>query len=88
MLSRRETNQSEIGRILQVDKSVICKDVAVIREQALDNLQHYILFTFSSLLVFSSFNILDTTFFAICDIPRAIGKTITSATENKFSHRT
>lgn len=42
MLSKGETNQSEIARILQVDRSVISKDVTVIREQALDNLQHHI----------------------------------------------
>jgi hypothetical protein len=36
------TNQSEIARILQVDKSVICKDIAAIREQAQENLQHHI----------------------------------------------
>ena len=42
MLSKGETNQSEIARRLQVDRSVISKDVAVIREQALDNLQHNI----------------------------------------------
>jgi hypothetical protein len=42
MLSKGETNQSEIARKLQVDKSVICKDVAVIRKQAQENLQHHI----------------------------------------------
>jgi O-phosphoseryl-tRNA(Cys) synthetase len=42
MLSKGETNQSEIARKLQVDKSVICKDVAVIRRQAQENLQHHI----------------------------------------------
>jgi hypothetical protein len=42
MLSKGETNQSEIAGKLQVDKSVICKDVAVIRKQAQENLQHHI----------------------------------------------
>jgi hypothetical protein len=42
MLSKGETNQSEIARKLQVDKSVICKDVAIIRKQAKENLQHHI----------------------------------------------
>jgi len=42
MLSKGETNQSEIARKLQVDKSVICKDVVIIRNQAQENLQHHI----------------------------------------------
>jgi hypothetical protein len=42
MLSKGETNQSEIARKLQVDKSVICKDVTIIRKQAQENLQHHI----------------------------------------------
>jgi hypothetical protein len=42
MLSKGETNQSEIVRRSQVDKSVICKGVAILREQALDNSRYHI----------------------------------------------
>jgi hypothetical protein len=42
MMSKGENNQSEIARILKVDKSVISKDVAVIREQSRENLEKHI----------------------------------------------
>jgi hypothetical protein len=42
MMSKGETNQSEIAKTLQVDKSVISKDVAVIREQSRENLEGHI----------------------------------------------
>ena len=31
LLSKGETNQSEIARILQVDKSVVCRDISHLR---------------------------------------------------------
>lgn len=33
-MSRGEASQSEIARILQVDRSIICRDVAYLRQQA------------------------------------------------------
>ena len=33
LLSKDETNQSEIARRLQVDKSIICRDIAYLRQQ-------------------------------------------------------
>ena len=42
LLSKGENNQSEIARILQVDKSMISRDVAFIRQQAKTNIKRYI----------------------------------------------
>ena len=42
LLSKCESNQSEIARILQVDKSVICRDIAYLRNQAKTNIKRYI----------------------------------------------
>jgi hypothetical protein len=42
LLSKGESNQSEIARILQVDKSVICRDIAYLRQQAKHNIKKYI----------------------------------------------
>jgi Bacterial regulatory protein, arsR family len=42
LLSKGETNQSEIARILQVDKSIICRDIAYLRQQAKENIKKYI----------------------------------------------
>src|ERR1051326_149581 len=42
LLSKGESNQSEIARILQVDKSIISRDVAFIREQSRTNIKRYI----------------------------------------------
>ena len=36
LLSKGEGNQSEIARILQVDKSIVCRDIAYLRQQAKD----------------------------------------------------
>ena len=33
LLSKDETNQSEIARRLQVDKSIICRDITYLRQQ-------------------------------------------------------
>jgi hypothetical protein len=41
-LSSKGNNQSEISRILQVDRSIICRDIAFLREQAKDNIRTYI----------------------------------------------
>ncbi|MFL6316260.1 MAG: hypothetical protein ACJ73C_05910 [Nitrososphaeraceae archaeon] len=40
--SKGESNQSEIARILQVDKSIICRDIAHLRQQAKHNIRKYI----------------------------------------------
>ena len=42
LLSKGEGNQSEIARILQVDKSIVCRDIAYLRQQAKDNIKRYI----------------------------------------------
>jgi hypothetical protein len=42
LLSKGESNQSEIGRILQVDKSVVCRDIAYLRQQAKEKIKRYI----------------------------------------------
>ena len=42
LLSKGESNQSEIARILQVDKSIICRDIAHLRQQAKSNIKRYI----------------------------------------------
>jgi hypothetical protein len=42
LMSKGETNQSEIARTLKVDKSVISKDVAILREQSRENLEKHI----------------------------------------------
>jgi hypothetical protein len=42
LLSKGETNQSEIARTLQVDKSIICRDIAYLRQQAKANIKRYI----------------------------------------------
>ena len=42
LLSKGENNQSEIGRVLQVDKSIICRDIAYLRLQAKDNIKRCI----------------------------------------------
>jgi hypothetical protein len=42
LLSKGESNQSEIARILQVDKSIICRDIAYLRQQAKKNIKRYI----------------------------------------------
>jgi hypothetical protein len=42
LLSKGESNQSEIARILQIDKSIICRDIAYLRQQAKTNIKKYI----------------------------------------------
>jgi hypothetical protein len=42
LLSKGESNQSEIARVLQVDKSIMCRDIAYLRQQAKDNIKKYI----------------------------------------------
>jgi hypothetical protein len=41
-LSSKGHNQSEIARILQIDKSIISRDIVHIREQCKDNIKKYI----------------------------------------------
>jgi len=42
LLSKGESNQSEIARVLQFDKSIICRDIAHLRLQGKDNIKRYI----------------------------------------------
>jgi hypothetical protein len=42
LMSKGETNQSEIARILQVDRSIVCGDVAHLRQQAKENIARYV----------------------------------------------
>jgi DNA-binding MarR family transcriptional regulator len=42
LLSKGESNQSEIARILQVDRSIVSRDVAHLRQQAKDNIKKYV----------------------------------------------
>jgi hypothetical protein len=37
--SKCGSNQSEIARILQVDKSIVCRDIAYLRQQAKQNIK-------------------------------------------------
>ena len=42
MMCKGETIQSEIARILQVDRSTICRDVEHLRQQAKENIAKYV----------------------------------------------
>jgi hypothetical protein len=42
LMSKGETNQSEIARILQVDRSIVCRDVVYLRQQAKGNITRYV----------------------------------------------
>jgi hypothetical protein len=42
LMSKGESNQSEIARILQVDRSIVCRDVAYLRQQATENITRYV----------------------------------------------
>ena len=42
LMSKGETNQSEIARILQVDRSTICRDIDYLRQQAKENIARYV----------------------------------------------
>ena len=41
-MSKGEINQSEIARVLQVDRSTICRDIDYLRLQAKDNITKYV----------------------------------------------
>jgi hypothetical protein len=42
LMSKGETNQSEIARILHVDRSIVCRDAAYLRQQAKENITRYV----------------------------------------------
>jgi transcriptional regulator len=42
LMSKGESNQSEIARILQADRSIVCRDVAYLRQQAKENIAKYV----------------------------------------------
>lgn len=42
LMSKGETNQSEIARILQVDRSTVCRNVDYLRQQAKENIVRYV----------------------------------------------
>jgi hypothetical protein len=42
LLSKGESNQSEIARIMQVDKSIVCRDIAYLGQQSKSNIKKYI----------------------------------------------
>jgi hypothetical protein len=42
LLSKGESNQSQISRMLQVDRSIICRDIAYLRQQSKNNIRRYI----------------------------------------------
>jgi DNA-binding MarR family transcriptional regulator len=42
LLTKGESNQSEIARILQVDKSIISRDISYLRQQSKTNIKRYI----------------------------------------------
>jgi hypothetical protein len=42
LMSKGESNQSVIARILQVDRSIVCRDVAYLRQQAKENITRYV----------------------------------------------
>jgi hypothetical protein len=42
LLSKGKSNQSEIAGILQVDKSIICRDIAYLIQQAKENNKKHI----------------------------------------------
>jgi hypothetical protein len=42
LMSKGETSQSEIARILHVDRSTICRDVDYLRQQAKENITKYV----------------------------------------------
>jgi hypothetical protein len=41
-MSKGESNQSEIARTLQVDRSIVCRDVVYLRQQAKENIARYV----------------------------------------------
>jgi hypothetical protein len=42
LMSKGETNQSEIARTLQVDRSMVCRDVTYLRQQAKEYITRYV----------------------------------------------
>jgi DNA-directed RNA polymerase specialized sigma subunit len=42
LMSKGEINQSQIARILQVDRSIVCRDIAYLRQQAKENIVRYL----------------------------------------------
>jgi hypothetical protein len=42
LMSKGESNQSEIARILQVDRLIVCRDVAYLRQQAKEDIARYV----------------------------------------------
>ena len=42
LMSKGETSQSEIARILQVDRSIVCRDVSYLRQRAKENITRYV----------------------------------------------
>jgi hypothetical protein len=42
LMSKGESNQSEIARILQLDRSIVCRDVAFLRQQAKESITRYV----------------------------------------------
>ena len=42
LLSKGKSNQSEIARVLHVDKSIVCRDIAYLRQQAKEDIKKYI----------------------------------------------
>ncbi len=41
-MSKGETNQSQISRMLQVDTSIVCRNIAYLRQQAKENVASYV----------------------------------------------
>jgi NADH/NAD ratio-sensing transcriptional regulator Rex len=42
LMSKGEINQSEIARMLHVDRSIVCRDVTYLRQQAKKNFARYV----------------------------------------------
>jgi len=42
LMSKGENNQSEIARILQIDRSIVCRDIAYFRQQAREEFKTYL----------------------------------------------
>jgi hypothetical protein len=42
LISKGETNQSEIAKVLHVDRSIVCRDVVYLRQQAKENITKYV----------------------------------------------
>ncbi len=42
LMSKGESNQSEIARVLQIDRSIVCRDVAYLRQHAKENITRYV----------------------------------------------